>query len=141
MREVARDAPLGLSSQPLKEHERLLKQFHEEGLELARHTVLHQQLVHAVHRQRTQITGIVRGVRSAVATQTSKMEDGVQDAGGDDAAQRHPAEEVGQAPQGQFAYLFSLGVQRSVGCVSGNYGGVSLTSRRAQVALGVGDES
>ena len=137
LRKIAGDPPLGLSSQPLQEHKRLLKQLHEEGLELARHAVLHQQLVYAVHGQRSQVARVVRGVRSAVAAQAGKVEDGVQDAGGDDAAQWHPTEEMGQAPQSQYAYLFSFGVQRSVGCVSGNYGSVSVMSRRAQVTLGV----
>lgn len=73
--EVTRLPSLRLSGQVLEEGERILKQLHQECLKLSRDAVPHQQLVHAVHRERAEIAGIVSTVPSTVAAKISKMED------------------------------------------------------------------
>ena len=66
---------------------------------------------------------VLRHICSTVAPQTGKMENGVQDAWGDDTGERHPAEKMGQTLEREDAYFFCSGVQWSVGGVSSNNGG------------------
>ena len=50
------------------------------------------------------------------------MEDGVEDAGGDQTRERHPTEEMSETPQRQAANFLRVRVQRDVGSPSGRKG-------------------
>ena len=78
----------------LKERKRVLEQLHQKRLKLSWDAVPHEKLVYAVHRERAEVSRVVCRISSALAAKVGKMEDGVEDAGGDQARERHPAEEV-----------------------------------------------
>lgn len=115
LREVAGHAPLGLPSQFLQKTKRLLEELQEKRLKLPRHTILHEKLVHTIHRQGAKVACVLSGVQNTVTAETSKVEDGVQSGWSDDVGEGHPAEEVRQTLEREYTGFLGLVVEGEVG--------------------------
>lgn len=114
----------------LQEVEGLLEHAEQVLLELHRHTVLGHEFIDAGHGQHAQAAPLLpqhRVVAAAVhrghlagagvAAEARKVEDGGEQGRGDARGQRDPAEQVGQALQGQAADVFTVRVQDGDGLV------------------------